>query len=137
METFRQRALRKLILALDGVIVVLSMGLAFGPVGGGTVHKSFVMDEDTGRVKFTARDGDAIYDELWLERADGALYDAPVDGEVAYENLFAMGMADASGNGKQDYAVVQVADTAEDLLANRDFMRQEVCGQHKPIVPAH
>ena len=30
VETFRQRALRKLVLALDGVIVVLSMGLAFG-----------------------------------------------------------------------------------------------------------
>jgi len=30
VETFRQRALRKLVLALDGLIVVLSMGLAFG-----------------------------------------------------------------------------------------------------------
>ena len=30
VETFRHRALRKLILALDGLIVVLSMGLAFG-----------------------------------------------------------------------------------------------------------
>ncbi len=30
METFRQRALRKLVLALDGLIVLLSMGLAFG-----------------------------------------------------------------------------------------------------------
>ena len=30
METFRKRALRKLVLTLDGLIVVLSMGLAFG-----------------------------------------------------------------------------------------------------------
>ena len=30
VETFRKRALRKLVLALDGLIVVLSMGLAFG-----------------------------------------------------------------------------------------------------------
>jgi len=107
----------------------LSMGLAFGPVGGGTIHKSFVMDEDTGRVKFKARDDDALYQELWLDRADNALYDAPDGGEVAYENLFEMGMADASGNGKQDYVVVQTADSADDLLANRDFMRTQVCGQ--------
>ena len=34
-----------------------------------------------------------------------------------------------SANGKQDYAVVQPADDAETLLANRAFMRDQVCAQ--------
>jgi mono/diheme cytochrome c family protein len=88
------------------------------------------MEGPTNRVKFNARDDDAEYpDGLWLERADGRLYDAAEGGNAAFENLADMAFADASDNGKQDYAVAQPPDDADTLLAQRAFMRDQVCGQ--------
>ncbi len=107
----------------------LSRGIAYGPVGGGTTHKGHTMDPDTGRVKFTARDGDATYAELWLDRDDGKVYDAGTGGAVVFANLLELGLADAGGNGKQDYVVAQVADSAAMLAENREFMQTRVCGQ--------
>ena len=108
----------------------LAMGIAYGPVGGGTTRKGHAMEGATNRVKFNARDGDALYpDGVWLERADGQLYDAADGGTSVFSDLAAMSFADESGNGKQDYAVAQVADDADKLLAERAFMRDQVCGQ--------
>jgi hypothetical protein len=107
----------------------LSVGIAYGPVGGGTTRNGHVMDPTTGRVKFVARDGDATHAELWLQRSDGKFYDAPSGGSVVFENLLEVGLADASGNGKQDYVVAQPADSPEVLAQNRRFMQNQVCGQ--------
>ena len=68
-------------------------------------------------------------DGVWLERADGQFYDAADGGTAVFSDLAAMSFADESGNGKQDYAVAQVADDADKLLAERAFMRDQVCGQ--------
>lgn len=107
----------------------LSHGIAYGPVGGGTTRKGLSMEGPTNRVKFNARDTDAAYPNgLWLERADGKLYDAAEGGQVAFDNLADMGFADESGNGKQDYAVAQPSDDADKLLEQRAFMRDQVCG---------
>jgi hypothetical protein len=107
----------------------LANGIAYGPVGGGTTRKGHVMDANTGRVKFSARDNDATHAELWFDRNDGKIYDAAASGNVVFENLLALSLADQSGNEKQDYAVTQVADSAEVLTQNRTFMQQQVCGQ--------
>lgn len=107
----------------------LAMGIAYGPVGGGTTRKGQTMDPDTFRVKFVSRDGDAAHDELWLERNDGKIYDAPSGGNMVFGDLYELGIADASGNGKQDYVVDQPADSEETLLANRQFMTEQVCAQ--------
>lgn len=108
----------------------LAHGIAYGPVGGGTTRKGLSLEGPTDRVKFNARDTDAAYpDGLWLERADGQFYDAADGGNVVFDSLASMAFADASSNGKQDYAVAQPADDAETLLTQRAFMRDQVCGQ--------
>ncbi len=107
----------------------LSRGIAYGPVGGGAKRKGFVTDPDTGRVQMNARDTDALYDQLWLDRYDGHVYDAAEDGAVIFNNLYDMSVADAGGNGKQDYALYQPVDSPEKLQESREFMRDEVCGQ--------
>jgi len=107
----------------------LAMGIAYGPVGGGTTRKGLTVDSETGRVRFVARDGDATHEELWLDRNDEQVYDAPSGGAVVFENLLQLGLADESGNGKQDYAVHQPPDSPETLEANREFMQTQVCGQ--------
>ena len=108
----------------------LALGIAYGPVGGGTTRKGHLMEGSTNRVKFSARDDDAEHpDGVWLERADGKLYDAAESGDAVYDNLAEMAFADASSNGKQDYAVAQPADDADTLLEQRAFMRDQVCGR--------
>ena len=121
------------VVGLDGLTEYtdhnLAMGIAYGPVGGGTTRQGHVMEGATNRVKFNARDDDAAFpDGVWLERADGKLYDAANDGTGVFDNLAEIAFADDSGNGKQDYAVAQVADDAETLLEQRTFMREQVCG---------
>ncbi len=119
--------------AEDGTVYTdhdLAMGIAYGPVGGGTTRKGFLMEGASNRVKFSARDDDAEYpDGLWLERADGKLYDAADSGNDVFDNLADMGFADASENGKQDYAVAQPADPPEKLLEEREFMQTRVCAR--------
>ncbi|NOZ00562.1 MAG: hypothetical protein GXP54_01560 [Deltaproteobacteria bacterium] len=107
----------------------LSHGIAYGPVGGGAKRKGFVKDPTSGRVKFVKRDDGAQYPEVWLERSDGKFYDAPEGGNVVFDDMWQMNIADFNANGKQDYAVAQPVDDASVLNANRDFMQQKVCGQ--------
>jgi hydroxylamine dehydrogenase len=107
----------------------LSLGIAYGPIGGGTTRKGQTTDPDTLRVRFVSRDDDATSEEVWLERSDGKIYDAPSDGNVVFKSLYELGTADASGNGKQDYAVHQPADSEATLRSNRLFMEERVCGK--------
>jgi mono/diheme cytochrome c family protein len=106
----------------------LALGMAYGPIGGGTTRKGFVL-EDSGRVKFAARDGDALYENVWLERSDGKIYDQAEGGSIVFDDIYQLSIADESGNLKQDYAVMQPADSAETLLENREFMRDKVCAK--------
>jgi hydroxylamine dehydrogenase len=107
----------------------LATGIAYGPVGDGTTRNGLTMDLETGRVRFIARDSDAEYEELWLERNDGMVYDASLGGSVVFNGLYELSVADVSGNGKQDYVVHQPEDSEETLLANRQFMAEQVCAQ--------
>ena len=106
----------------------LSLTIAYGPVGGGTVRKGFV--SSNGRVKIVSREpaGVAEYDELWYDWSDGKVYTSADGSTVAFEDIYRMSIADADGNGRQDYKVAQPVDPPERLEQARQLML-DVCNR--------